>query len=971
MKITIKQISYKLLSGAICLSMLSGVFNVASYAAGNDIDGITENSVSQTAASSNDAESVGGLDYNLEPVEFQFNPSASVGAVVNDCTDTDGVYYNAVYLENQDATAVYTASVNVNGWYNISAAYMLSTEQSNALTFTAILDGKTITEENSKIILPRLWVNSSDKRSDASGNEIAPKQASAQKVITRRLIAENDVDEEPILVYLTAGIHTFSIHECSQKVNIIMLSALAPEEILPYEKVREEYKDKNYSDYSGNPISVQGEDAVYKTSRSLIAKCDRSSALLTPSSATQDVLNYIGGTSWQENGDEIIWQVKIPASGLYKLGFTYLQNTVINGVSYRHLKINGKTPFEEAKYLEFEYNTAWNYTGFFDRDGNPYLIYLEKGIQEISLSVTLGGVLASYKATNEITSALGDLYIDITIITGESPDINRDYDLFKKVTDWDSRLTGTIKRLEELSEQLKKISGENGSTMIAAVENMSRVMNNMLDHPYTAQIYLNDFYSCYTTLSSWLFEMKRMPLGIDTLELYAPNCEYSPKRVSPIKKLAFGFMRFIISFSDDYSKISASEVDGKALKIWVNWGRDQAMVLNNLIQESFGEYSEKELGHKVAVNVELVNATLVKGILSGNAPDLALHLERTEPVNLAMRGALVDLSSFADFESVVSRFGTSATLPYEYNGRTYAIPDQQTFYLMFYRKDILEQLGMRVPETWNEFLAATAVLQRNNMNAYIPYTQITTETTVNTGVGNLNLYATILQQFGGSLYNKELNKTTMDSSESAKAFKFWVDMYTLYKIPTDADFYNRFRLGTMPLGIFNYTLYNTLALAAPEIDGRWGIALVPGIVSSETGKINRCISGGGTGCSILTGSKNKEEAWAFLKWWTEAKTQLEFNNNVESIIGATSRVPVATVETFENLSWKASDLPILSEQFSLVREINEVPGSYYVSRAIDQAFWNVVTNERNHKDVLIEWGGIADDEISRKIREYY
>ena len=54
----------------------------------------------------------------------------------------------------------------------------------------------------------------------------------------------------------------------------------------------------------------------------------------------------------------------------------------------------------------------------------------------------------------------------------------------------------------------------------------------------------------------------------------------------------------------------------------------------------------------------------------------------------------------------------------------------------------------------------------------------------------------------------------------------------------------------------------------------------------------------------------------------------------------------------------------------IIKEIEEVPGSYYVSRAVDQAFWNVVTNGRNHKDVLIEWGKIADDEIARKISEY-
>ena len=83
-------------------------------------------------------------------------------------------------------------------------------------------------------------------------------------------------------------------------------------------------------------------------------------------------------------------------------------------------------------------------------------------------------------------------------------------------------------------------------------------------------------------------------------------------------------------------------------------------------------------------------------------------------------------------------------------------------------------------------------------------------------------------------------------------------MYTKYKMPETLSFYNRFRVGTTPLGVDVYTNYNQLSQAAPEIDGRWGIALVPGI-KNEDGSINHTVSGAGTGCAILKSSKNKEE----------------------------------------------------------------------------------------------------------------
>ena len=53
-----------------------------------------------------------------------------------------------------------------------------------------------------------------------------------------------------------------------------------------------------------------------------------------------------------------------------------------------------------------------------------------------------------------------------------------------------------------------------------------------------------------------------------------------------------------------------------------------------------------------------------------------------------------------------------------------------------------------------------------------------------------------------------------------------------------------------------------------------------------------------------------------------------------------------------------------------VEEIEEIPGGYYVSRAIDQAFWNVLTMNENPKDMMKKWGEVADVEIETKIEQY-
>ena len=83
---------------------------------------------------------------------------------------------------------------------------------------------------------------------------------------------------------------------------------------------------------------------------------------------------------------------------------------------------------------------------------------------------------------------------------------------------------------------------------------------------------------------------------------------------------------------------------------------------------------------------------------------MSLMMARTEPVNLGIRGALADLRQFDDFEEVLENFQKGAEVPYTYNGATYALPDTQNFMLMFYRTDVMEELGLEIPQTWDDFL---------------------------------------------------------------------------------------------------------------------------------------------------------------------------------------------------------------------------------------------------------------------------
>lgn len=864
----------------------------------------------------------------------------------------------SVKTVSEGGAAVYSFSVPKSALYELELTYLPLKENGGEIELAFSIDGEAPFTEAAALKLPHCYTDSGKIREDKNGDQYTPEQVDYKDFVSVSVFDDTGAENEPYRFMLTEGVHSLKLENIGESFAVAKVTLRAPKAPKSYKETGNADKAKSFS---AEPVIIEGESAVRKSNRSIVSKADTSSPVISPSSASKQLINYIGLTGWKTPGEEIVWNFEVKAAGYYDLSYIYKQDQTVNGYSYRRMKIDGEIPFSEAAEMSFFYGTSWKKDVFSDENGEPYYIWLDKGEHTLSMTAVMGPTAEYYRRLKAISEGLGNLYLQITMITGDSPDSSRDYDLFKQIDGFNDTLDEYYNKCGSLAEDMKRLSGNETTSLITSVRNMARVLRSMRDNPYTAQNYVKDYYNNYTTVSSWLYDMQAMPLGIDRLVFVPCKSDYSIKLPGFISRLSFGIKRFFISFTDDYSAKGAA--DGEQLKIWVNWGRDQAMVLNSLIEESF----TPETG--ISVRLELTNASLINGILSGNAPDLSLHLARTEPVNLAMRGSLVDLTGFSDYNEIAARFGETAAVPYTYENGIYALPDTQSFYLMFYRTDIFKALELDVPETWDDFLAVTAVLQRNNMASWIPYTQITASTTVNTGVGGLNLFASILQQNGAELYNQGLNSCTLDTTPSLKAFTYWSEMYTKYKMPTTANFYNRFRIGTMPLGIEVYTQYTTLKQAAPEIDGRWAIALVPGTRRAD-GTVDRTVSGAGTGCGILSASKNRAGAWEFLKWWTRADTQLKYNNSVESILGTVSRTATATNEAFEQMVWSAADLKILKEQRAQIKEIPEVPGSYYVSRAVDQAFWSVVNGGDSPKDALMKWSDIANNEIERKIEQY-
>jgi ABC-type glycerol-3-phosphate transport system substrate-binding protein len=290
---------------------------------------------------------------------------------------------------------------------------------------------------------------------------------------------------------------------------------------------------------------------------------------------------------------------------------------------------------------------------------------------------------------------------------------------------------------------------------------------------------------------------------------------------------------------------------------------------------------------------------------------------------------------------------------------------------MFYRHDMLADLGFGPPETWSDILAMMPVLQRNNLAIGIP------------PIGNpmnpdITGFMTQLYQRGGFLYNDDLSRARLDDAQAIAAFEAFTRFFTHFGSPEFFDPATRFRSGEMPIVFQPFTMFNTLSVFAPEIYGLWNFALMPGFDHGEPvyfagvgyRQVHHTVPDWGTSAIMIQQSRMQEESWEFLKWWTETDTQVRFAREMESLMGEAARFPTANVEAFQRLPWNSAQLSVLNEQRDWILGTPEVPGGYYVQRQLVNVIRRVVNDNLDTRETLLDVNIVINRELENKRREF-
>ena len=875
---------------------------------------------------------------------------ASIGDVSKD---------NVLIWESSKGEIAYNINVEESGIYCVNIIYCALKSNRTTIELSMKIDGETPYDTASRISLNKVWVSERELYKDAKGNQVRSSQIQKEMWQSCDFGDSDGLFSEPLFFYLEKGDHEISFYSERAELAIDTIKFYNPQKLSSYA----EYTSSvgfgvTKEDTPSRLFRIEGESASYKSSISLYPTYDNTNYLISPSDPTKVVYNTIGGGgSWKEPLQSVTWTISknaIGNAGWYKIGIKARQDQMRGFRSNRRIYLDDEVICEEMNQLEFDYDKDWSVFSP-KSDGEYIYVYLDSNFDHTLTLENVAGEIGGYLISlDDVIEEVNVYYRKILMITGPNPDKYTDYYVHEKIPELLDKFEQLSDELKFLQAQIESITGNKGSEA-AIIERMTVILDKCIDKPLKIPMYLSQIKENITSISAWTKEYRNQPLEIDYIEFASMDRDFTSCKKNLIKSAGFSLKSFIGSFFEDYTTLS-DVTDEESLEVWVDLGREQAQIVKELTENQFMQ----EYGIPISIN--LVSGGVVEATLAGKGPDIALFLGGEFPVNLAARGLLVDCSEFSDYTEVSERFQENAMTQYTYNDGVYGIPISQSWPMMFYRTDILTEIGYNSPpKTWDELKNMLPAIQRNYMSVglVLPETNVSPATEIG------HTFAMLLLQNGGNYYNDDLSESTLNSTLSVQAFEQWTNFYTQYGFVQSYDTFSRFRTGEFPIVIADYTFANKLSYASPEIKGLWNFCQVPGTVR-EDGTISHAANSMGTGAVIFNKASNKENAWKFVKWFTDADIQAEYGAQIEGLLGTMGRFDTANLEALERISWSEDEFERLRAQQNSLVEIPVTPSSYAVTRGIMNAFREVVNEMENPRDTLIWYNKDINEEIERK-----
>lgn len=318
--------------------------------------------------------------------------------------------------------------------------------------------------------------------------------------------------------------------------------------------------------------------------------------------------------------------------------------------------------------------------------------------------------------------------------------------------------------------------------------------------------------------------------------------------------LAFSMILGACSNSDNSSSDGSKEIT-----VWAMG--EEGKKLSELSKKFEEEHPDIKVNVQ-AIPWENAHDKLLTAVASQKGPDI-VQLGTTWVPEFADAGALLDLSphleDYPEFKP--DNYFEGAAESMTFNDEVIGVPWYVETRVLYYRTDLLKEVGYEEPPaTWDELKdAATTLSDRGDDQFGLDIDQ------------NDQITPFIFAWQNGyemDVENKDLN---FDSPEFREALEYYHSYFAegISQTTEGVDMVQAFKDGVKPMFFSGPWMINILNDQAPDLEGKWDVAVMPE-KESNTSSI------GGSNLSIFHNSENVDESLEFLSYMNEVDTQLEW-----------------------------------------------------------------------------------------------
>lgn len=815
-------------------------------------------------------------------------------------------------------------------------------------------------EEAGSIRLQTDWRDQGDPVLDRYGDEVVPPQEIVKRWYQDHLIDSNGNQHYPYQFHLKKGENKITITSLRTDFMLSNVQATGILQSAAYDQYMQAIPTD--APLVGTLETYEAEQTYSKNKASIIAEgiFDPS---VSPYHPINRRINIIGYNAFHTKGDRITWQVEVPETGRYHLTFKVRQQEgeLLNASVFRTIRINDQIPFSEMESYRIPYVSRWENHTLQNDHAVPYEFYLEQGTHTISMTIDNSVYQETMDAIEQMNTEINQLSLELRKMTGGTVDRNRDWEISDYFPEIENTLQGWHQELVAIYEYIRDLS-ENETKASITLQEAYRSIEVLAQQPNDLPNQISALSTGGNSITAMLANARDalniQPLSMDQLYVHGDH-ELPNPEVGAWRRFTDGITRFLGTFGNPQGSNPVQAE--KEINVWVKGSRTYVTTLQQLIDTEF----TPKTGIRVNLTMMEDENKVILAAASNTNPDMAIGMNTNMPYEMGERRAAADLSSMPGFLDVMQDFAPGSFLSYVIGDGIYGLPETQDFWVLFYRKDILDQLGLEIPNTWDDVIDMLPALQRNGMNfvsnvatfeAYKPFA------------------ATLpsIVQNGGQVLHPDGMSTAINEENSLRGLQSLTDLFTIYSLPTQIGmgrFFEYLKSGDYPIGVGAMATYLQLTYAADELAGKWDIAPLPG-TPNEDGEVLRYAPGSATSSIIFENSDQKEEAWELLKWYMSTETQISYSNLLYSKYGDGFLWNSANLNAFAESVLPQEHRDAILKQWEWLVEVPRVPGHYMIERELSNIWNRVVFDGVNVREAADDSAIIINREILRKMEDY-